>query len=195
MLGVNRFPIFQYSRRRPVCFLIEVFLPRETLYFQNGAPAARSRVGRRRGVRNRELHDEGGRGQMGWGWTGTNRERLFVRSPIVGNVKSPELIKRGRAREVTRLCIGAEMEDECAPSPRPMPSGFRSKSRHLVRPALYGSRNSRGATAAKWNTKFVPPLSILPLWSLYLKIQRHRLSCRLSCRDKQFYQIILILLF
>jgi len=35
VLEVNRFPIFQYSRCRPVCFLIEVFLPCETLYFQN----------------------------------------------------------------------------------------------------------------------------------------------------------------
>jgi len=44
MSGVNRFPIFQYLRR-PVCFLIEVFLLREALYFQNEAPTARSRVG------------------------------------------------------------------------------------------------------------------------------------------------------
>lgn len=56
MLGVNRFPIFQYSQCRPVCFLIEVFLPREALYFQNEVVVARMGVDRRRRVRNEEFH-------------------------------------------------------------------------------------------------------------------------------------------
>lgn len=79
----------------------------------------------------------------GMAQTGTNRKYLFVRSAIVASVKSPGLIKRGKARKVTRLCIGTETEDECAPSPRMMPSGFRNKSRHLARPVLCGSRNSK----------------------------------------------------
>ena len=73
----------------------------------------------------------------------TNRDRFFVQFVIAADVKTSELIKRRRARKVTRLCIGTETEDECAPSPRAMLSGFRSKSRHLVRSALCDSRNSK----------------------------------------------------
>jgi len=64
---------FQFSniQCRPVCFLIEVFLPCETFYFQNEIFTVYMGIGRRRKVRNEKFHDRA----RGSKWEGMNENK------------------------------------------------------------------------------------------------------------------------